>query len=92
MLRRVVLHCVQFVLLLALLVAEVVIQQHQLLQKSTFGSSSGGSGTLPVTLSLNGGNAYQRLPGTAAEAADKQQHNKQGLPQQQPQQQPFKAW
>lgn len=92
--HRVILHCVQFVLLLALLVAEVVIQQHQLLTKSGFGaassstctsSSSNGNGqhTLPVTQS--GAAAYQRLPGSAAEAGDKQW-------QQQQQQHSFKAW
>jgi hypothetical protein len=66
----VILHCVQFVLLLGLLVAEVIIQQHQLLQKSSFGSSSSSSGTLPTTAQQNRG-AYQHLPGSAGEAAAK---------------------
>lgn len=72
---RVILHCVQFVLLLCLLVAEVIIQQHQLLQKSSFGSSNG---ALPVTARANGG-AYQRLPGSAAEFDDKQKQRHQEL-------------
>jgi hypothetical protein len=77
---------VQFVLLLCLLVAEVIIQQHQLLQKSSFGSSNG---ALPVTAQATGG-AYQRLPGSAAECDDKQ---KQRQVQEQPQPlEKFSAW
>jgi hypothetical protein len=77
---------VQFVLLLCLLVAEVIIQQHQLLQKSSFGSSNG---ALPVTAQASGG-AYQRLPGSAAEFDDKQ---KQQQRQEQPQPpEKFSAW
>jgi hypothetical protein len=82
----VILHCVQFVLLLGLLVAEVIIQQHQLLQKSTFGSS--GSDTLPTTAQLNGG-AYQQLPGSAGEAAAKYQKQEQQHAQKR---EIFRAW
>lgn len=82
---RVILHCVQFVLLLCLLVAEVIIQQHQLLQKSNFGSSNQ---HLPVTGHLSGG-AYQRLPGSEADA-DKLKQKQQQEPK--PQKEKFSAW
>lgn len=75
----------QFVLLLALLVAEVIIQQHQLLQKSSFGSSNG---TLPTTAQLNGG-AYQQLPGSAGEAASKSHKHAQQNAQKR---EVFRAW
>lgn len=85
---RVILHCLQFVLLLCLLVAEVIIQQHQLLQKNNFGSGSTSNGaTLPVT--AGGPPAYQRLPGSAAEAGDKQKHKQQ---EQLHQREKFTAW
>lgn len=80
---RVILHCVQFVLLLCLLVAEVIIQQHQLLLKSNFGSSS--TGTLPVAAQPKA--SYQRLPGSAAEAGDKDKQQQSGR-----QKEKFSAW
>lgn len=66
----------QFVLLLALLVSEVIIQQHQLLQKGCFDSYG-----LPITAvaaaaggacaaNSAAGPAYQPLPGSAADAGD----------------------
>jgi hypothetical protein len=69
--RRVIAHCLQFVLLLAVLVSEVIIQQHQLLQKGHFDS-------LPTTAapradgstSSGRGGHYQPLPGSATEAGD----------------------
>jgi hypothetical protein len=79
---RVILHCVQFVLLLCLLVAEVIIQQHQLLLKSNFGSSNG---TLPVASQHKA--SYQRLPGSAAEAGDKEKQQQSGR-----QKEKFSAW
>jgi hypothetical protein len=65
-----------------LLVAEVIIQQHQLLLKSNFGSSNG---TLPVASQHKA--SYQRLPGSAAEAGDKEQQQQSGR-----QREKFSAW